>query len=325
MARVKRGNKRVQRRKKILGLAKGFYGTKSKAHRMAKQAVDKSLSYAYRDRRQKKRQHPQPVDRPHQRRRPPAWPQLQPPDRRPQGRRLDLDRKILADIAVRDESGFAAIAEMAKQATGAGGRRQGANPRGGLSRRPSRSMSSSRALRARGGRRSPTAPPGTTCACAGSAASRASSAPLLDGIKSVEPARAPRLWRGGQPAEGAGRAPPVRDGRGARGKREGGGPPQRRGRRHPPRPAPLPWVRIHPVTRVIREMERDLRRAGLQRGRRPRGRDRLPQLRGAELPAGPSRRATPRTRSSWRTGCSCAPTPRRSRSGRCCRASRRSA
>src|SRR5215208_3677684 len=56
MARVKRGNKRKERRKKILGLAKGFYGMKSKAHRMAKQAVDKSLAYAYRDRRQKKRQ-----------------------------------------------------------------------------------------------------------------------------------------------------------------------------------------------------------------------------------------------------------------------------
>src|SRR5215213_3303591 len=56
MARVKRGNKRLQKRKKILKLASGYYGTKSKAHRMAKQAVDKSLGYAYRDRRQKKRQ-----------------------------------------------------------------------------------------------------------------------------------------------------------------------------------------------------------------------------------------------------------------------------
>ena len=46
---------------------------------MAKQAVDKSLSYAYRDRRQKKGEHPQPVDHPHQRSRPPAWAQLQPP------------------------------------------------------------------------------------------------------------------------------------------------------------------------------------------------------------------------------------------------------
>src|ERR1700680_830030 len=54
--RVKRGNKRTQRRKKILGLAKGVYGTHSKAHRIAKLAVDKALNYAYRDRRQKKRQ-----------------------------------------------------------------------------------------------------------------------------------------------------------------------------------------------------------------------------------------------------------------------------
>src|SRR5947208_16304288 len=56
MARVKRGNKRLLKRKKILKLSSGFWGTKSNAHRMAKQAVDKALSYAYRDRRQKKRQ-----------------------------------------------------------------------------------------------------------------------------------------------------------------------------------------------------------------------------------------------------------------------------
>ena len=55
MARVKRGTKRTDRRKKILDRAKGFYGTHSKSHRIAKQAVDKALSYAYRDRRQKKR------------------------------------------------------------------------------------------------------------------------------------------------------------------------------------------------------------------------------------------------------------------------------
>ena len=56
MARVKRGTKRTDRRKKILGLAKGYYGTHSKSHRIAKLAVDKALGYAYRDRRQKKRQ-----------------------------------------------------------------------------------------------------------------------------------------------------------------------------------------------------------------------------------------------------------------------------
>ena len=51
MSRVKRGNKRLKRRKKILQKAKGYYGAKSRAHRVAKIAVDKSLQYAYRDRR----------------------------------------------------------------------------------------------------------------------------------------------------------------------------------------------------------------------------------------------------------------------------------
>jgi large subunit ribosomal protein L20 len=55
MPRVKRGNKRVQRRKKILGLAKGFRLTKSKLHRSAKESVDRALRFAYRDRRAKKR------------------------------------------------------------------------------------------------------------------------------------------------------------------------------------------------------------------------------------------------------------------------------
>jgi large subunit ribosomal protein L20 len=55
MPRVKRGNKRVQRRKKILGLAKGYRLTKSKLHRSAKESVDRGLRFAYRDRRVKKR------------------------------------------------------------------------------------------------------------------------------------------------------------------------------------------------------------------------------------------------------------------------------
>ena len=54
MARVKRGSKRVAKRKKILKAAKGFY-TKGNAHRMAKLAVDKAMGYATRDRRVKKR------------------------------------------------------------------------------------------------------------------------------------------------------------------------------------------------------------------------------------------------------------------------------
>ena len=56
MSRVKRGNKKTQRRKKVLKAAKGYYGTKSRAYRVAKQAVDRSRQFAYRDRRQKKRQ-----------------------------------------------------------------------------------------------------------------------------------------------------------------------------------------------------------------------------------------------------------------------------
>jgi len=55
MSRVRRGSRRAQRRKKILKQAKGYYGTKSRAHRVAKLAVDRSLKFAYRDRRQKKR------------------------------------------------------------------------------------------------------------------------------------------------------------------------------------------------------------------------------------------------------------------------------
>jgi len=55
MPRVKRGNKKLLRRKKILKLAKGFFGAKRKNYRTAKEAVEKALQYAYRDRRNKKR------------------------------------------------------------------------------------------------------------------------------------------------------------------------------------------------------------------------------------------------------------------------------
>ncbi|MDP9120989.1 MAG: 50S ribosomal protein L20, partial [Acidobacteriota bacterium] len=116
MTRVKRGNKRTERRKKILGRAKGYYGTHSKSHRIAKQAVDKALNYAYRDRRQRKRQLRS------------LWIVRINAAARLHGlsySRLiaglkaagcDLDRKVLADIAVRDAQGFAGLAEAAKQA-----------------------------------------------------------------------------------------------------------------------------------------------------------------------------------------------------------------
>ena len=56
MPRVKRGPKRAQRRKKVLKLSSGFFGVKSNAYRMAKQAVDRAGKFATRDRRAKKRQ-----------------------------------------------------------------------------------------------------------------------------------------------------------------------------------------------------------------------------------------------------------------------------
>jgi large subunit ribosomal protein L20 len=55
MARVKRGVTAHARHKKVLDLAKGYYGARSKVYRVAKQAVIKAGQYAYRDRRQKKR------------------------------------------------------------------------------------------------------------------------------------------------------------------------------------------------------------------------------------------------------------------------------
>jgi large subunit ribosomal protein L20 len=55
MPRVTRGNKKLLRRKKILKLAKGFFGAKKKNYRTAKEAVEKALTYSYRDRRNKKR------------------------------------------------------------------------------------------------------------------------------------------------------------------------------------------------------------------------------------------------------------------------------
>jgi large subunit ribosomal protein L20 len=116
MSRVRRGNKRVQRRKKILGLAKGYWGTKGKLHRSAKEQVIKSLAYAYRDRRAKKRTFRS------------LWiirinaaaklnelsySQLM---RGLKAAGIDLNRKVLADIAVNDPQGFGQLADKARQA-----------------------------------------------------------------------------------------------------------------------------------------------------------------------------------------------------------------
>ena len=114
--RVKRGAVRKNRRKKILKQAKGYYGLKSKGHRIAMQAVDRSGVFAYRDRRQKKRQMRG------------LWIVRINAAARENGlsySRLiaglkaagnELDRTVLADLAVRDAAGFARLAEVAKAA-----------------------------------------------------------------------------------------------------------------------------------------------------------------------------------------------------------------
>jgi large subunit ribosomal protein L20 len=116
--RVKRGTKRRHRRKKILRLAKGFYTGKSKLYRAAKEAVEKSLGYAYRDRRARKRDFRglwivriNAAARQNNL----SYSRLM------QGLKkagVALDRKILADLAVTDPAAFSAVAQTARAALG---------------------------------------------------------------------------------------------------------------------------------------------------------------------------------------------------------------
>jgi large subunit ribosomal protein L20 len=120
MARVKRGTKRRARRKKLLKHAKGFFLTKSKLYRSAKEAVNRSLRYSYRDRRTRKRDFRT------------LWIQRIGAAARNNGLSysqlihglkvggIDLDRKVLADMAVNDAEGFAALVASAKQRLGSG-------------------------------------------------------------------------------------------------------------------------------------------------------------------------------------------------------------
>ena len=112
--RVKRGSNRKDRRKKILNLAEGYWGGKSRLHRTAKIQVEKSLQYAYRDRKQRKRQFRR------------LWITRINAAARLNGMTYstfiaglkeagcDLDRKVLADLAVRDPQAFGQLAELAK-------------------------------------------------------------------------------------------------------------------------------------------------------------------------------------------------------------------
>jgi large subunit ribosomal protein L20 len=119
MPRVKRGSKRRQRRKKILGLAKGYYLTKSKLHRAAKEAVDRAGRFAYIGRRLKKRDFRRlwiirinAAARLHDL----SYSQLIAGLKRAG---VDLDRKSLADLAVRDPNAFGQLVESAKKANAA--------------------------------------------------------------------------------------------------------------------------------------------------------------------------------------------------------------
>lgn len=116
MPRVKRGNKRLNKRKKILGLAKGYRGTKSKLYRSAKESVEKALQYSYVGRKRKKRDFRRlwivrinAAARLHGM----SYSQFM------HGMKLaeiELDRKILADLAVKQPEAFEAIAGKAKNA-----------------------------------------------------------------------------------------------------------------------------------------------------------------------------------------------------------------
>lgn len=116
MPRVKRGVTAHARHKKVLDEAKGYYGARSKVYRVAKQAVIKAGQYAYRDRRQKKRQFRA------------LWIARINAAARLNGlsysrmidglnkANVEVDRKMLADIAIHDAAAFTALAEQAKAA-----------------------------------------------------------------------------------------------------------------------------------------------------------------------------------------------------------------
>ena len=116
MPRVKGGTVTRRRRNRVLKLAKGYYGAKSKLFKTAKQAVMKSYMYAYRDRRQKKRDFRK------------LWNARINAAARLNGLSysklmhglklagIEMNRKMLADLAVNDAAAFTVLAEQAKSA-----------------------------------------------------------------------------------------------------------------------------------------------------------------------------------------------------------------
>lgn len=116
MARVKGGPRAHARHRKVVTQAKGYYGRRKNCFRTAVQAVEKAGQYAYRDRRNKKRNFRA------------LWIQRINAGVRMHGLTysqfmnglklsgLDLDRKVLSDIAINDEAGFKSICETAQKA-----------------------------------------------------------------------------------------------------------------------------------------------------------------------------------------------------------------
>lgn len=118
MPRVKGGSRRTQRRKKVLKLAKGYRGGRSRLFRTAMEAVDRALNYAYRDRRTRKRDFRR------------LWITRINAASRQNGisysllinglskAGIALNRKIMADLAVNNPTTFAQLAEIAKKQVG---------------------------------------------------------------------------------------------------------------------------------------------------------------------------------------------------------------
>jgi len=116
MSRVKRGVTTHARHRKVIGKAKGYYGRRKNTFRAARQAVDKAGQYAYRDRRQKKRNFRA------------LWIQRINAAAREQGLTygrfinglnragVEVDRKVLADLAVREPDAFNSLVEKAQAA-----------------------------------------------------------------------------------------------------------------------------------------------------------------------------------------------------------------
>ena len=119
MARVKRGTTTHRRHKKVLKAAKGYSGARSRVYRVAKQAVTRAGQYAYRDRKVRKRMFRS------------LWIQRINAAAREFGlsysrlidglkkQNIEIDRRVLADLAVNEKAAFAALAEKAKEAQAA--------------------------------------------------------------------------------------------------------------------------------------------------------------------------------------------------------------